>query len=70
MIFFGEKISKSSVNNLAKSFHDIRQSWAKSTLEKIYKVIYCNAIYITPNSIVTDNYTYKNHYFYQRTLDF
>lgn len=45
--FFGEKISKSSVNNLAKSFHDIRQSWAKSTLEKIYKVIYCDAIYIT-----------------------
>lgn len=45
--FFGEKISKSSVNNLAKSFHDIRQSWAKSPLEKTYKVIYCDAIYIT-----------------------
>jgi putative transposase len=45
--FFGEKISKSSVNNLAKSFHDIRQAWAKSALEKTYKVIYCDAIYIT-----------------------
>jgi transposase-like protein len=45
--FFGEKISKSSVNNLAKSFHDIRQAWAKSSLEKTYKVIYCDAIYIT-----------------------
>ena len=44
--FFGEKISKSSVNNLAKSFHDIRQAWSKSALEKTYKVIYCDAIYI------------------------
>ena len=45
--FFGEKISKSSVNNLAKSFHDIRKAWEKSALEKTYKVIYCDAIYIT-----------------------
>ena len=29
--FFGEK---SSVNNLAKSFHDIRQAWVKSPLRK------------------------------------
>ena len=34
------------MNNLAKSFHDIRQAWSKSALEKTYKVIYCDAIYI------------------------
>ena len=45
--FFGEKISKSSVNNLEKSFHDIRKAWEKSALEKTYKVIYCDAIYTT-----------------------
>ena len=45
--FFGEKIRKSTVNNLAKSFHDIRKAWKKSALEKTYKVIYFDAIYIT-----------------------
>ncbi len=45
--FFGEKIRKSTVNNLAKSFHDIRKAWSKLALEKTYKVICCDAIYIT-----------------------
>ena len=35
------------MKKLAKSFHDIRQAWSKSALEKTYKVIYCDAIYIT-----------------------
>ena len=35
--FFGEKISKSSVNNLAKSFHDIRKAGEMiAMLKKLY----------------------------------
>ena len=45
--FFGEKVSKSSISNLAKSFHEIRSSWNNSMLESEYLVIYCDAIYIT-----------------------
>ena len=37
---------------MAKSFNDISKAWAKSTLEKMYKVIYCDAIYITFGLIV------------------
>lgn len=45
--FFGESISRDSVNNLASSFHEIRTKWEKSKLDAYYKVIYCDALYIS-----------------------
>ena len=44
--FFGEDISYAQVSNLAEKFHDVRSSWENSPLEKHYKVIYCDAIYV------------------------
>ena len=43
---FGEKISKSSISNLARSFHEVRSCWNNSKLEKEYLSIFCDAIYI------------------------
>lgn len=45
--FFGEEISYSQVSNLAESFNELRQAWENSKLESHYKVIFCDAIYIT-----------------------
>jgi len=45
--FFGEEISYSQVSNLAEKFNDLRIAWENSPLEPYYKVIYCDAIYIT-----------------------
>ena len=45
--FFCEKISKTSINNLAKTFNDIRVAWNNSKLEEEYLVVFCDAIYIT-----------------------
>ncbi len=44
--FFGESISRDSVNNLAESFRDIRNSWLKRPLDTYYKAIYCDAMYV------------------------
>ena len=44
--FFGESISRDSVNNLAQSFNDIRRSWLKRPLDAYYKTIYCDAMYV------------------------
>ena len=43
--FFGEKISKNSISNLAESFHEIRKAWENRSLDAYYKVIYCDALY-------------------------
>jgi putative transposase len=45
--FFAEKISKSSISNLAKSFYEIRKAWLNSNLEEEYLAVYCDATYIT-----------------------
>lgn len=45
--FFGEEISYSQVSNLAESFNELRQAWENSHLETHYKVVFCDAIYIT-----------------------
>jgi transposase-like protein len=45
--FFCEKMSKSSISNLARTFADIRLSWNNSSLEEEYLVVFCDAIYIT-----------------------
>lgn len=44
--FFGESMSRETVNNLAESFHEIRMEWEKTPLEKHYKVIYCDALFV------------------------
>ena len=45
--FFGESMSRESVNNLADSFQEIREKWEASPLDAYYKVIYCDALFIT-----------------------
>ena len=43
--FFGEKISKDSISNMASSFSEIRAAWENRELDAYYKVIYCDALY-------------------------
>jgi len=43
--YFGESISRDTVNNLAESFHAIRKNWEANQLDAYYKVIYCDALY-------------------------
>ena len=45
--FFGENISYAQVSNLAEQFNEIRKAWEKSKLETSYKVIFCDAMYIS-----------------------
>ncbi len=45
--FFGHDISYAQVSNLAERFHELRLAWEASALEAYYKVVYCDAIYIT-----------------------
>lgn len=45
--FFGTDISFSTVSNLAEKFNEVRKAWELSSLESYYKVIFCDALYIT-----------------------
>jgi putative transposase len=45
--YFGESVSKSSIVELAESFHELRKLWEDRQLDAYYKVIYCDALYIT-----------------------
>ena len=45
--FFGESMSYETVNNLAESFNAIRKKWENQTLDPYYKVIYCDALYVS-----------------------
>ena len=45
--YFGESVSKSSIVELAESFHELRQLWENRQLDAYYKVIFCDALYIT-----------------------
>jgi transposase-like protein len=45
--FFCEKMSKTSINDLAKSFYEIRNCWNNSKLEEEYLTVFCDALYIT-----------------------
>jgi len=45
--FFGESISRETVNNLASGFHEIRQKWERRPLDAYYKAAYCDALYIS-----------------------
>jgi transposase-like protein len=45
--YFGESISRDSISKLASSFNSLRESWESRQLDAYYKVIYCDALYIT-----------------------
>ncbi|HHT9149790.1 MAG TPA: IS256 family transposase [Candidatus Wujingus californicus] len=45
--FFGEDISYAQVSNLAERFNELRVAWENSSLASYYKVVFCDAIYIT-----------------------
>jgi hypothetical protein len=45
--YFGESMSHDMVNNLAESFYEIRQNWQSRPLDAYYKVIYCDALYVS-----------------------
>lgn len=45
--FFGEEMSYETINNLSESFHKIRKSWEERALDAYYKVIYCDALYVS-----------------------
>lgn len=45
--FFGEKKSPTSINKLAKSFHELRKTWDNTSLEKHYLVVFADATTIT-----------------------
>jgi putative transposase len=44
--YFGESLSRETINNLAESFHEIRLKWEESLLDAYYKVVYCDALYV------------------------
>lgn len=45
--FFGNQISHTSVSKLAEEFHSVRLLWEKSPLDRHYRAIFCDAIFIT-----------------------
>lgn len=45
--FFGNQISHTSVSKLAAEFHAVREAWERSPLDAHYRVIFCDALYIT-----------------------
>ena len=45
--FFGESMSYETVNNLAEFFNAIRKKWENQMLDPYYKVIYCDALYVS-----------------------
>lgn len=52
---FGEGVSATKITNLAKVFHQFREAWEKSKLERRYLAIFCDCIFITVRR--EDNYS-------------
>jgi len=44
---FGDEISATKITNLSKVFNDFRKAWKNSLLEKSYKVVFCDCIFVT-----------------------
>jgi len=44
---FGEGVSATKITNLSKVFHQFREAWEHSMLEKHYLVMFCDCIFIT-----------------------
>lgn len=45
--FFGESMSRETVNNLADEFQEIRKQWENRTLDAYYKAIFCDALFVS-----------------------
>lgn len=45
--FFGEEVSSYTVGNIAEAFNEARMAWENSQLESYYKVVYCDAMYMS-----------------------
>lgn len=44
--YFGESMSRETVNNLAESYHEIRKNWENRPLDPRYKAIFCDATFV------------------------
>ena len=44
---FEEKMSPAKISNLAKTFHKFRKAWNNSKLEKHYKAVYADVVFVT-----------------------
>lgn len=44
---FGENVSATKISNLSKIFNKFRLAWQNSSLEKYYKVMFCDCVFIT-----------------------
>jgi len=44
--YFGESMSRDTINNLAESFYEIRKAWEETKLDSTYKVAYCDALFV------------------------
>ena len=44
---FGNNVSATKITNLSKTFNKFRIAWQNSKLEKNYKVIFCDCLFIT-----------------------
>jgi putative transposase len=45
--FFSEDISFSQISKLANQFNELRMAWHNAPLERYYKVLFCDVIFIT-----------------------
>lgn len=53
--FFGESVSRSTIVNLASSFHEIRKKWEARKLDSYYKAVQCDALFVSVRR--ADTYT-------------
>jgi len=44
---FDHSVSPSTISELTKSFHKFRVAWQNSPLEKHYKAVFCDVIFVT-----------------------
>jgi putative transposase len=45
--FFGNSVSHTTISELAEQFHAIRLAWEKTPLASLYRVVYCDCVFIT-----------------------
>lgn len=44
---FSEKISPAQISELSKTFHDFKETWQNSKLEKYYKIVFGDVVFVT-----------------------
>ena len=44
---FEEKLSPSKISNLSKVFHQFREAWQNSKLERHYKAVFADVVFVT-----------------------